>query len=277
MLRSGLKFQGIRRLCAALAFRAQRSAIWRYRRHQECQDSVSGGEQLSGILLHRGARPSTPIRVREGELLTNQASRNHQRIVADADHGVEAQIVAGDEGPSRNPRRSRERAPVTRGRWWPSEQYERRRHRRLDSLPAGTDGRERPRRGGWHGHAHANPPRCRSRHPKRGGAPVNVREPRSGTASAAAARQPQVTQPHRGALARTWKRPLLCTCTHRLMCTRRSAPREREPTPLLSSASFGIPGGLARACPGHSQIQTDVVLVSMAAETCSFLGVNPSG
>ena len=39
----------------------------------------------------------------------------------------------------------------------------------LDSLPAGIHGRERPPGGGWHGRAHAHPPRCRSRHPERGG------------------------------------------------------------------------------------------------------------
>ena len=41
--------------------------------------------------------------------------------------------------------------------------------RRLMAFPLGIAGGERPPVGGWHGCAHANPPRCRSRHPERGG------------------------------------------------------------------------------------------------------------
>ena len=39
----------------------------------------------------------------------------------------------------------------------------------------------------------------------RGGAPVNGREPRSGTAASVAARQLEATLPHTATLARTWK------------------------------------------------------------------------
>ena len=40
---------------------------------------------------------------------------------------------------------------------------------RHDPSFRGTTIQERPPGGGWHGRAHAQPPRCRSRHPKRGG------------------------------------------------------------------------------------------------------------
>ena len=85
--------------------------------------------------------------------------------------------------------------------------------RRLMAFPPGIDSGERPLRGGWHGRAHANPLRCRSRHPKRGGRshlrPKAPEQRRRSGGRAATARQP-ATYGSAGAHMELASR---CTCT----------------------------------------------------------------
>ena len=94
-------------------------------------------------------------------------------MLPDADHRVERRVVVGNEvehgvlagAGERRP----ERVPDGGRRSEAQEDERRGPPHRSDNLPVGIDGRERPPSGGWHGCAHANPPRCRSGHADRGG------------------------------------------------------------------------------------------------------------
>ena len=112
----------------------------------------------------------------------------------------------------------------------------------LKTLPGGISGRERPRRGGWQVRAHVNPPRCRTRHPEGGVAPLHGRKLRNGIAAPAAVVQPQCSQRHAEPLARTWKRRFRA---HAPRCRCARAARHRPPA--IGSQDPPLEGAVSNA------------------------------
>ena len=114
--------------------------------------------------------PDSPDR--EAEAAGEQHGDGGRHVVPDADHRVEARIVVGDEvehGITAAGGKRRPEGVGDRGHRGGASQDQRGPPHRCDNLPVGIHGWERPPGGGWHGRAHASPPRCRSRHPERGG------------------------------------------------------------------------------------------------------------
>ena len=129
------------------------------------------------------------------------AGRRFERRFEAADHpfsdrpavwqpGITEQGRGTPDGSGHSPSRQVRDAPVPGDRW--------------PSRTGLLDRSDLPTEGGWA--CTSNPPRCRTRHRKRGVAPRHGRTLRNGIAAPAAVVQPQCSQRHAEPLARTWKR-----------------------------------------------------------------------
>ncbi len=114
-----------------------------------------------------GLQPDPPDR--EDERAREDDRDAGRGVVPEADGGVDARIVVGDqvkvEVVAGAGERQFERVRARRSDGGTDDGDRRVPHRR-SPLPGGIVGTGATRRGGRHGPAHAEPPRCRTRHPK---------------------------------------------------------------------------------------------------------------
>ena len=159
------------------------------------------------------------------------------RVVPDADRGVEARIVVGDQVEHRVPARAGERCPEGvsgGGAQRSADDGEHSWLHRFKPLPGRIAGRERPRRGGWHGRAHATFPDAVPGIPKGGSLPPRPHPPerhrRSGGRGATATRPATC-----GTAGAHMEAVFSCTCTPMSTCTRGMPPtaadQERRTAP----------------------------------------------